>query len=85
MRQAADRLRISLYTYRLVERAKVRAPVFDIKLGRIPIHERCFLKRLRMGLTSQELASRMRVCKWWLTQMERGDAPIDRLREYWGL
>jgi len=82
--QAARRLRVSRYRYRAWEgdeqcdEVPPRAP-----LRLLREHEACFLRRRRAGVSVAALARALGTSPWWLTQMERGRAPIARLRAHW--
>lgn len=52
-------------------------------VGKISESEQCFVLRRRSGMTLDRLAGRLRVCRYWLRQMEAGTAPVARLAEYW--
>lgn len=54
-------------------------------LGALKLPEVCVLRRRRAGLTQRELASRLGCTRLWIIQMESGEAPLDRLRQYWGI
>lgn len=54
-----------------------------VTLGKLAPHERFFLARRRNGMSLQELAKRMKLCRWWVRQMECGDAPCEKLAAYW--
>ena len=55
----------------------------SVRVGRLETHERCLLYRRRVGWTQERVARDLRCCRWWLNQMERGDAPVDELLWYW--
>lgn len=54
-------------------------------LGQLKPHEVCFILRRRAGKTQREIAAALGVSRLWVIQMEDGKAPVDRLREYWGI
>jgi len=53
-------------------------------LGQLKPHEVCFLLRRRSGKKQREIAAALGCTRLWLIQMESGNAPVERLREYWG-
>ncbi len=81
--EAARRHSVSLYTYRRWEGDTDGTSAPTTKVGKLAMFEQCFLLRKREGMTLIEAAEVIGVCRWWLCQMESGEAPIDRLREYW--
>jgi len=80
--QAAEEQGVSLYVYRRWE-ADTVADAPKVGVGRLDEYEQYFLLRKRSGRTLAETAEELDVCRWWLCQMESGEAPIDRLRDYW--
>jgi DNA-binding XRE family transcriptional regulator len=46
-------------------------------------HEHLWLLRKRAGFSRAQLARKAKVSRWWLTQMERGEAPVITLQDYW--
>ena len=78
----AKKMKVSLYVYRRWETDSVEdAP--SVNIGRLTDYEQCYLMRKRSGNSLQETANKLQVCRWWLCQMERGEAPIDRLIKFW--
>lgn len=55
-----------------------------VSLGPLLECESYCVQRVRAGINKTELADKMGCSVYWLRQMERGDAPIKRLAEYWG-
>ena len=55
----------------------------SINLSKLKAHEVCFLMRKRVGLRQEALAKALKVCRWWLNQMERGLVPNNELINYW--
>lgn len=53
-------------------------------LGELKPHEVCYLLRRRAGKTQREVAAALGCTRLWLIKMESGNAPVERLREYWG-
>ncbi len=46
-------------------------------------HEKCLLYRRRCGFKQSRVAKELKVCRWWLNQMERGAINCDVLIAYW--
>lgn len=85
-RAVADGYGVGLHTYRAWEDdVEVTTSCPKVVVGRIEPHERCRLLRRREGLEADEVAEAIGVSRWWLRRMERGDAPLDRLFDYWGI
>lgn len=86
-RQAASAYGVTRYRYRaweLDDNGKETGPLPPrAPLGRMHPHEACFILRRRKGLSVERLARRLRVTPEWLTQMEHGAAPVDRLARFW--
>lgn len=76
--------RVSVYEYRQWEGGKVPPPTCaGERVKGLEPHEICFLLRTRAGVSAGDLAKTLGVSRWWLTQMERGEVPIDRLVAGW--
>lgn len=84
MAEAALRLGVSRYRYRILERSKGARLVRPPAIGRVAPNERCLVLRTRSGMTVGELARQAGVSEWWVTQMERGAVSPDRLVAFWG-
>ena len=54
-------------------------------LGELKPHELCLLARRRAGLTQRQVAEAIGTTRLWVIKMEEGAAPVERLREYWGI
>lgn len=54
-------------------------------LGLLRPHEVCYLLRRRSGKLQREIAAEIGLTRLWVIKMEAGTAPIERLREYWGV
>jgi len=52
-------------------------------LGRLRDYEACMIMRRRAGLKRTELAAQLGISGWWLTRMERGQIPAERLVAFW--
>lgn len=83
--EAADALGVSIDTYREWETDVREKEQPHKQLGELKPHEICFLMRRRAGKTQRQIAVEMNCTRLWIIQMEAGEAPVDRLREYWGL
>tara|TARA_R110000851_G_scaffold120002_1_gene248069 strand:- start:9403 stop:9732 length:330 start_codon:yes stop_codon:yes gene_type:complete len=69
------------YRYRRWERDEEKGP--DMRTGRLKFHEQSVIMRRRANASVAEFARLLDVSPWWLRQMETGEAPDDRLRDYW--
>lgn len=54
-------------------------------LGQLKPHEVCYLLRRRAGKTQREVAAAIGMTRLWVIKMEEGTAPVERLREFWGV
>lgn len=54
-------------------------------LGPLKPHEVCYLLRRRADKTQREVAADIGMTRLWVIKMEEGTAPVERLREYWGV
>lgn len=78
----ADSLGLSLYAYRRVEEESDLCD-FVPPLGHLSQREQCYIARLRRGWTLAQAAEKIPCSRWWLRKMERGDAPINKLWNFW--
>jgi len=76
-------LKVGLRQYRKWERDEEDAP--NKGVGKLALHERCYMARRRASVERQQLAKRMKCSRLWITLMETGRAPVEALAEYWGL
>lgn len=53
------------------------------QLGKLRPHEVCYIKRRRKGQTQKEIAKAIGTSRLWVIRMESGQAPVERLRDYW--
>lgn len=93
--EAAARYLLEPWQYGLAERddselspdvwAWVQTIAPRIRSSELRPNERCLLLRRRARLTQEEVAEHMGRSRWWVNQMERGEAPCDELLEHWGL
>jgi len=86
-REAADACGAkSLYQFRLWE-SGTEAPPAEVLQNADPrdlkIHERCYLERVRRGISLKALADELGVSRWWLCQMERGRVSSRQLEHRW--
>lgn len=82
--QMSKRVKATVGSYRKWELGELTKDCPVVGVGKLKDYERCFLLRKRHGYSLGELALEMGTCRWWISQMEKGEAPIDRLIEYWG-
>lgn len=83
--QAAETFETNVDTYREWEADQREAGQPRKHLGELKTHEVCVLLRRRAKKTQRQLAIELSCTRLWIIQMENGEAPIDRLREYWRL
>lgn len=79
----AEQLDMTLYAYRRVEDEVVVFNDFRPPLGALAQREQCYVLRLRRGWSLADAAENMGISRWWLRRMERGDAPVNRLWNFW--
>lgn len=84
MPEAAAEFGVGLAKYRAWERDE-RDDVPNTPLGKLDPIEAAYVYRRRSDMNFTETADEIGVSRWWLRRMERGDAPPDRLLEYWGI
>lgn len=70
--------------YRAMEQDVEGSDPVYVTLGKLLECESYCVSRVRAGMNKTQLAKEIGVSIYWLRQMERGDAPIKRLAEYWG-
>jgi len=80
--EAAEWYGVSLYRYTRWE-ADEGDDVPAEQIGRLEPYEACHILRRRAGLKVGELAVLADISTWWITQIESGDVPADRLRAFW--
>lgn len=78
---AAYHFDVSFSLYRRWEQGHGGCP--RVAIGKLKECEQFSLVRRRAGMSVTELAEAMGISRWWLTRMENGTAPLDRLQEYW--
>lgn len=83
--EAARAFDVSVDKYREWEADRSPADQPRKHLGQLKPNEVCLLSRRREGLTQREVAVKMGCTRLWVIQMEDGSAPVDRLREFWGV
>lgn len=81
--EEAKRRKVTLYQYRGWEEDRGEVP--EEKIGRLEVHEQAYVRRIADGRTLDDVACAIGVSRWWLRQMERGTANVERLRKYWRL
>lgn len=83
-KQMAKKLGMSLRAYRACEVSSQPCD-FDPEMEFVKTHEMCYLLRIRKRWSLEAGAKRVGVSRWWLRRMERGDAPVARLKSFWGI
>lgn len=83
--EAAAEFGVSVDIYREWEAARRLHDLPRQHLGHLHPHEVCLLMRRREEWTQRQLADAIGCTRLWVIQMENGDAPAERLREYWGV
>jgi transcriptional regulator with XRE-family HTH domain len=81
-REAAARHKVSYSRYGLWECNKI-TEVPKVIIKEVKPHERCLLYRRRANFTQARVAGEMKICRWWLNQMERGEIDCSDLIKYW--
>lgn len=70
-----------MYAAYEADKEGVKVPV--VSIGKLEPHERCVLMRRRTGYTQKRVAKELKVCRWWLNQMETGRIDCTPLTDYW--
>lgn len=83
--QAALCLEVSYDLYRRWEADKPTRDQVWMNNGSLQTHEVCYLLRRRQNKTQREIAAVIGLTRLWVIKMEGGEAPIERLQEYWGV
>ena len=82
--QMARKLKVSVHTYRQWERsAEMNGVPVTTSIGKLTEQEQCVILRRRKSISVEHLAKKLKCCKQWLRDMERGNASIERLFNYW--
>ena len=85
--EAAAQIGVTVYRWRALEAGgaalEAGCAAAGIAVGRLTPNEAATVQRRRAGLTVADVADQMGLSAWWVTQMERGSAPCDRLLEFW--
>jgi len=79
---AAKRHGVSLYCYTAWEDDEDEAAP-RVAVGRVAFYEGSRILRRRAGRSVADMAAAVGVSPYWLSRMEAGEAPDDRLREFW--
>lgn len=74
-------MKVPLGTYKRMEADEIEADRMPI--GRVEPHEACMIMRRRKGMTLEQLGEEIGLTKWWICQMETGQAPTTTLVAYW--
>ena len=80
--EAAQRYGVTRQLYSQWELDEVGPPL-TYPTGRLADHEVVFLYRRRAKFSRNRVAQEVGCSPFWVTQMERGRQPCDRLLEYW--
>lgn len=81
--QAAKRHGVRFDTYSWWERDLRSGDRPHVKIGKLSRGETCFILRRRLGLTRKQVADKVGVSGFWITQMEKEKANSTRLGEFW--
>ena len=81
--EAAQLLNISAWSYRQLEEGSRLPDRPEPTLDNLKDYEVCLILRRRANRTRSSVAKSVKISEQWLTQMERGRVPADRLIEYW--
>jgi hypothetical protein len=81
----AKKIRVNLSQYKRMEYDMLDAP--KMEYGQLTTPEHCYILRRRAGRQHSQLkiAKALKVCRWWVNQMERGKIPCEPLAAYWGI
>lgn len=81
---AAARFGVPVKIYRSWERSRPpRGRAWAVEPDRPTAQERCLVLRRRAGLTQAQVARHLGCSRWWVNQMENGNAPVRALAEFW--
>lgn len=81
--EMAARLKISHYSYKMIEYDRVDTPVLVPAIKVLRPHEVCAICRRRAGISQLKIAKALKVSRWWLVQMENGDIDCAPLLKWW--
>ena len=81
--ECAKAYEVSLYCYNQWEAGEWSADMPTPSLGHLSKLEGYVILRRRAGVTVAELAQVLGTSSWWVTRMEAGNAPADRLLTFW--
>jgi DNA-binding XRE family transcriptional regulator len=82
-RVAAKKYKLPLNTIILGEKDAPDVKVPVISIGRLEAGERCVLQRRRAGYTQKRVAKELKMCRYWVNQMENGTVDCTPLTSYW--
>lgn len=82
-RTYAKKLKLPLGTIILGEKDAPDVKLPDVKIGRLEAGERCVLQRRRAGYTQKRVAKELKMCRYWVNQMENGTVDCTPLTSYW--
>lgn len=82
---AARHYDVGRFRYGLWERDKQvgGVPNVIVRSARLDPWERCLIYRHRSGKTQEEIAKGLKMSRYWINKMERGEEPCDSLLWYW--
>lgn len=80
--QAAKRCGVTLYRYSAWESGESE-PDRKVSVGKLEQFEALHALRRRAGASVADMAKAVGVSNWWLTQIEAGAAPVERLLDFW--
>lgn len=84
--RAAKFFKINLSFYKRLEYGVI-APPLRVKdaarLGRVEDHEYCYIHRRRAKKSQIWVAKKLKKCRFWINQMERGKVDCDTLLKFW--
>ncbi len=81
-RDAAEAYAVTLYQFRRWELGEGEG-VPDVSLGDLEPHEICFIYRQRDGMSLEDLGAMINRTPCWISQIEKGDQPVDVVEHYW--
>ncbi len=82
-KQAAEQVNVSRATWSKWERDLVEPP-FGTMMGLAPSpHELTMIQRRRKGMTQKDIAEEVGCSRYWVSQMETGQADSKVLEGYW--
>lgn len=76
---------MSRYVYGKIERDQVKGNIATqiIQYDDLKLYEKCTITRRRAEMTQDQLAEELKVSRFWINQMETGQADCQSLCNYW--